>query len=61
MMAAARRRAFVVAAGIGDRVNRRLVVSLAWTLSTLTLLGLAATLWLDRLLGQTGYPELAYL
>jgi signal transduction histidine kinase len=42
-------------------VNRRLVVSLAWTLSTLTLLGLAATLWLDRLLGQTGYPELAYL
>jgi two-component system, NarL family, sensor kinase len=42
-------------------VHRRLVVSLAWTLSTLTLLGLAATLWLDRLLRQTGYAELAYL
>jgi len=27
----------------------------------LTVLGLAATLWLDRLLRQTGYPELAYL
>jgi signal transduction histidine kinase len=42
-------------------VNRRLVVSLTWTLSTLTLLGLAATLWLDRLLHQAGYADLAYL
>jgi N-terminal 7TM region of histidine kinase len=34
---------------------------LAGALWALTLLGLAATLWLDRLLRQTGYPELAYL
>ena len=34
---------------------------LACALWGLTLLGLAATLWLDRLLRQTGYPELAYL
>jgi hypothetical protein len=34
---------------------------LACALWGLTVLGLAATLWLDRLLRQTGYPELAYL
>jgi hypothetical protein len=33
----------------------------AWALWALTLLGLAATLWLDRLLGRAGYPGLAYL
>jgi hypothetical protein len=32
---------------------------LAWTLWTLTLLGLAATVWLDRLLIEAGLPELA--
>jgi signal transduction histidine kinase len=42
-------------------MSRRLVVLLAWALWALTLLGLAATLWLDRLLRQTGYPELALL
>jgi len=34
---------------------------LAGALWALTLLGLGATLWLDILLGQTGYPELACL
>jgi hypothetical protein len=34
---------------------------LACALWALTLLGLAATLWLDILLRRTGYPELAYL
>ena len=34
---------------------------LAWGLWALTVLGLAATVWLDRLLRQDGYPELAYL
>jgi signal transduction histidine kinase len=42
-------------------MSRRLVVLLAWALWALTLLGLAAALWLDRLLGQTGYAELAFL
>jgi hypothetical protein len=32
---------------------------LAWVLWTLTLLGLAATVWLDRLLIEAGLPELA--
>jgi hypothetical protein len=32
---------------------------LAWALWTLTLLGLAATVWLDRLLIEAGLPELA--
>ena len=34
---------------------------LAWALWALTLLGLAATAWLDRLLGQAGRPDLAWL
>jgi len=34
---------------------------LAWALWTLTLLGLAATVWLDALLRQAGFPELAFL
>jgi hypothetical protein len=34
---------------------------LAWALWALTLLGLAATVWLDRLLRQAGLPELAFL
>ena len=33
---------------------------LAWTLWLLTLLGLAATGWLDHLLGQAGLPELTW-
>ena len=33
----------------------------AWALWALTLLGLGATLWLDVLLRQAGYPELAQL
>ena len=32
---------------------------LAWALWTLTLLGLAVTVWLDRLLMEAGLPELA--
>jgi hypothetical protein len=34
---------------------------LAWALWALTLLGLAATVWLDRLLRQAGLPELTFL
>src|SRR5215211_4356629 len=34
---------------------------LAWALWALTLLGLAATIWLDILLRRAGYPELAQL
>ena len=34
---------------------------LAWALWTLTLLGLSATVWLDALLRQAGFPELAFL
>jgi hypothetical protein len=34
---------------------------LAWALWTLTLLGLAVTVWLDALLRQAGHPELAFL
>jgi len=35
--------------------------ALAWTLWVLTLLGLAATAWLDHLLRQVGMPELTWL
>jgi hypothetical protein len=34
---------------------------LAWALWVLTLLGLAATAWLDQLLRQAGLPALAWL
>jgi hypothetical protein len=40
---------------------RRWPAGLAWALWALTLLGLAATVWLDRLLRQAGRPELAAL
>jgi hypothetical protein len=46
---------------IGKPWPRSWPTGLAWALWVLTLLGLAATLWLDRLLRQAGYPELAYL
>jgi hypothetical protein len=40
---------------------RRWPAGVAWALWALTLLGLAATVWLDRLLRQAGRPELAAL
>jgi hypothetical protein len=40
---------------------RRWAAGLAWALWALTLLGLVATAWLDRLLRQAGQPELTAL
>ena len=40
---------------------RRWPGGLAWGLWALTLGGLAGTVWLDRLLRQDGFPELAFL
>ena len=43
------------------RTGRWWPTGVAWGLWALTLAGLGATLWLDALLRQDGYPELAYL
>jgi hypothetical protein len=40
---------------------RRWPGGLAWGLWALTLGGLAGAVWLDRLLRQDGFPELAFL
>jgi hypothetical protein len=40
---------------------RRWTAGLAWAAWLLTLLGLLATVWLDRLLRQAGQPELTAL
>ena len=40
---------------------RRWPVVLAWALWALAMLGLAVTVWLDRLLIEAGLPELAFL
>ena len=46
----------------GRRSRRRWwPAGLAWALWASTLLGLALTVWLDRLLLEDGYPELAFL
>jgi hypothetical protein len=47
------------AAGAGR--PRRWLAALPWALWTLTILGLAATIWLDRLLTRAGLPELAMI
>ena len=50
-----------MAGGAQPARPRRWPAGLAWALWALTLLGLAATVWLDRLLRQAGRPELAAL
>jgi hypothetical protein len=50
-----------MSAAAGKAWPRWWPAGLAWALWALTLLGLAATLWLDGLLRQAGYPELAIL
>jgi hypothetical protein len=41
--------------------SRRWPAALAWTLWLLTVVGVAGTIWLDRLLRQAGHPELTTL
>ena len=50
-----------MSAAAGKARPRSWPAGLAWALWALTLLGLAATFWLDELLRQAGYPELALL
>jgi hypothetical protein len=45
----------------GEGRPRRWLAALPWALWTLTILGLAATIWLDRLLTRAGLPELAMI
>src|SRR5215213_6882853 len=56
---AARTIAVTSTTGLGR--PRRWPVVLAWALWALAMLGLAVTVWLDRLLIEAGLPELAFL
>ena len=51
----------MIPSAMAARPPRRWPTGLAWALCALTLLGLAATAWLDALLRQGGLPELVWL